>query len=318
MESPEYLLGGYHRVGGGGGGGLASQLGAEKQGDHFVVEDLLDFSNEDEDEEEAFVCADAYETIAGNSADSSSASVITAVDSCNSSLSGHDARFPAEFRLSGDLSEPAYDELAELEWITNLGEETFSSEDIEKLHLISGIKPSSEAAPPPSSVSETPARGRARSKRSRAANVSWSSRLPILSSSSSESDAIAAPPPKPVKKKEAAPAAAVARRKCLHCEAEETPQWRAGPMGPKTLCNACGVRYKSGRLVPEYRPAASPTFIVSEHSNSHRKVLQLRRQKEQQQPLQLHLRRRPEELGNGGGDEFLIHDHIGIDFRELI
>jgi hypothetical protein len=22
-----------------------------------------------------------------------------------------------------------------------------------------------------------------------------------------------------------------------------TPVWRAGPQGPKTLCNACGVRY---------------------------------------------------------------------------
>ncbi|GAB2276765.1 hypothetical protein Dimus_011481 [Dionaea muscipula] len=65
-------------------------------------------------------------------------------------------------------------------------------------------------------------------------------------------------------------------RKCLHCEMSQTPQWRAGPLGPKTLCNACGVRYKSGRLFPEYRPAASPTFVPSLHSNSHRKVLQMR------------------------------------------
>ncbi|KAJ6711524.1 GATA TRANSCRIPTION FACTOR 9 [Salix purpurea] len=71
-------------------------------------------------------------------------------------------------------------------------------------------------------------------------------------------------------------------RRCLHCGAEKTPQWRTGPKGPKTLCNACGVRYKSGRLVPEYRPAASPTFVSAKHSNSHRKVLELRRQKEMQ------------------------------------
>ncbi|XP_047977799.1 GATA transcription factor 4-like [Salvia hispanica] len=73
--------------------------------------------------------------------------------------------------------------------------------------------------------------------------------------------------------------AEVARR-CTHCASEKTPQWRTGPMGPKTLCNACGVRYKSGRLVPEYRPAASPTFVLTQHSNSHRKVLELRRQKD--------------------------------------
>lgn len=71
-------------------------------------------------------------------------------------------------------------------------------------------------------------------------------------------------------------------RRCTHCASEKTPQWRTGPLGPKTLCNACGVRYKSGRLVPEYRPAASPTFVLTQHSNSHRKVMELRRQKEEQ------------------------------------
>ncbi|PIA28510.1 hypothetical protein AQUCO_06900048v1 [Aquilegia coerulea] len=66
------------------------------------------------------------------------------------------------------------------------------------------------------------------------------------------------------------------RRRCAHCGTEETPQWRMGPMGPKTLCNACGVRYKSGRLVPEYRPASSPTFNSQVHSNSHKKIVRMR------------------------------------------
>ncbi|CAA6656392.1 unnamed protein product [Spirodela intermedia] len=70
------------------------------------------------------------------------------------------------------------------------------------------------------------------------------------------------------------------RRRCTHCGVDKTPQWRAGPMGAKTLCNACGVRYKSGRLLPEYRPAGSPTFVSHIHSNSHRKVLEMRRKKE--------------------------------------
>uniref|UniRef100_A0A0D6QVA9 GATA transcription factor n=1 Tax=Araucaria cunninghamii TaxID=56994 RepID=A0A0D6QVA9_ARACU len=72
------------------------------------------------------------------------------------------------------------------------------------------------------------------------------------------------------------------QRRCSHCLVQKTPQWRAGPLGPKTLCNACGVRFKSGRLLPEYRPAVSPTFLSDVHSNSHRKVLELRRQKEEQ------------------------------------
>ncbi|CAL5069132.1 unnamed protein product [Urochloa decumbens] len=69
-------------------------------------------------------------------------------------------------------------------------------------------------------------------------------------------------------------------RRCSHCGVNKTPQWRAGPAGAKTLCNACGVRYKSGRLLPEYRPACSPTFVSTIHSNSHRKVLEMRRKKE--------------------------------------
>ncbi|KAG0478786.1 hypothetical protein HPP92_013505 [Vanilla planifolia] len=65
-------------------------------------------------------------------------------------------------------------------------------------------------------------------------------------------------------------------RRCTHCLSQKTPQWRAGPQGPKTLCNACGVRFKSGRLLPEYRPAKSPTFVSYMHSNSHKKVMEMR------------------------------------------
>lgn len=72
-------------------------------------------------------------------------------------------------------------------------------------------------------------------------------------------------------------------RRCSHCLVQKTPQWRAGPMGPKTLCNACGVRYKSGRLVPEYRPAGSPTFVNEVHSNSHKRILEMRRVKEMEE-----------------------------------
>ncbi|KAI8032743.1 GATA transcription factor 12 [Camellia lanceoleosa] len=66
------------------------------------------------------------------------------------------------------------------------------------------------------------------------------------------------------------------RRRCRHCQSEKTPQWRMGPEGPNTLCNACGVRYKAGKLVPEYRPAKSPSFDALKHSNFHRKILKRR------------------------------------------
>lgn len=31
---------------------------------------------------------------------------------------------------------------------------------------------------------------------------------------------------------------------CLNCSASRTPQFREGPEGPQTLCNACGVAYR--------------------------------------------------------------------------
>lgn len=65
----------------------------------------------------------------------------------------------------------------------------------------------------------------------------------------------------------------VAPKKCMHCEVTKTPQWREGPMGPKTLCNACGVRFRSNRLFAEYRPAASPTFVASLHSKDRKSVV---------------------------------------------
>ncbi|XP_056173564.1 uncharacterized protein LOC115690485 isoform X2 [Syzygium oleosum] len=93
-----------------------------------------------------------------------------------------------------------------------------------------------------------------------------------------------------------------ARRQCTHCESEKTPQWREGPLGPKTLCNACGVRYKTRRLVPEYRPAASPTFVSTQHSNSHRKVMELRRQKEASNSSH-------HQGGGGGGGQSYCQPH---------
>lgn len=44
---------------------------------------------------------------------------------------------------------------------------------------------------------------------------------------------------------------------CVVCGATETPLWRTGPQGPKTLCNACGVRWKKGKLYEGVSPSRS-------------------------------------------------------------
>ncbi|XP_074295634.1 uncharacterized protein LOC141623423 [Silene latifolia] len=68
-------------------------------------------------------------------------------------------------------------------------------------------------------------------------------------------------------------------KKCAHCETTKTPQWREGPLGRKTLCNACGVQYRHGRLFPEYRPLHSPTYDPSLHSHLPKKVEKMRLRK---------------------------------------
>ncbi|KAK6152560.1 hypothetical protein DH2020_012199 [Rehmannia glutinosa] len=325
------------------------RLSDAKNSDHFIIEDLLDFPNDD-----GMVAADGGVEAAWTGGTSTDSSAATAVDnSCNSSFSTAEPHFPAADiggpgggQFASELCVP-YDDMAELEWLSNFVDESFSSDDLQKLQLIQGMKARTnevsethqyqfqpEHTRPGSMLipSEMSVPAKARSKRSRAAPGNWTSRLLVVSPTptamSSSSDSSGKKPAAAQKKKEA-PAESSGGggegRKCLHCATDKTPQWRTGPMGPKTLCNACGVRYKSGRLVPEYRPAASPTFVLTKHSNSHRKVLELRRQKEmqraqqhQQQFLHHHHHHQNMMFDVTNGDDYLIHQHIGPDFRQLI
>ncbi|KAM3586537.1 hypothetical protein VKS41_001609 [Umbelopsis sp. WA50703] len=38
-------------------------------------------------------------------------------------------------------------------------------------------------------------------------------------------------------------------KKCLYCGSKSTPMWRRGPQGAGTLCNACGVKWKHGKIL---------------------------------------------------------------------
>ncbi|KAF9902237.1 hypothetical protein BX616_001995 [Lobosporangium transversale] len=39
------------------------------------------------------------------------------------------------------------------------------------------------------------------------------------------------------------------QKRCAYCECTTTPMWRRGPDGPSTLCNACGVKWKHGKIL---------------------------------------------------------------------
>ncbi|XXG64919.1 hypothetical protein AAC387_Pa05g2743 [Persea americana] len=49
-------------------------------------------------------------------------------------------------------------------------------------------------------------------------------------------------------------------RRCANCDTTSTPLWRNGPRGPKSLCNACGIRYKK-----EERRATTNTAAIEAH-----------------------------------------------------
>ncbi|RXH71340.1 hypothetical protein DVH24_018695 [Malus domestica] len=71
-------------------------------------------------------------------------------------------------------------------------------------------------------------------------------------------------------------------RKCQQCETEATPKWRSGPIGLKTLCNACWHRYEiSKKLVTQCCPASSHTFSKKLRSNRHRKLSNVLRKKQE-------------------------------------
>ncbi|KAJ7685561.1 white collar 2 type of transcription factor [Mycena polygramma] len=44
---------------------------------------------------------------------------------------------------------------------------------------------------------------------------------------------------------------------CITCGRTESPEWRKGPLGPKTLCNACGLRWAKQTKVQKLTEEAS-------------------------------------------------------------
>ncbi|KAF9544020.1 hypothetical protein EC957_000289 [Mortierella hygrophila] len=47
------------------------------------------------------------------------------------------------------------------------------------------------------------------------------------------------------------PASNSIQKRCGYCNCTTTPMWRRGPNGPSTLCNACGVKWKHGKIMQD-------------------------------------------------------------------
>ncbi|KAG4993949.1 hypothetical protein JHK86_030776 [Glycine max] len=242
----------------------------------FSMDDLLDFSNGEFQVGKDFDDYEEEEDEEKNSTSGSLQSQDRAEDDNNSNSTagggGHDYVF------AGELSVPA-DDVADLEWVSH-----FVDDSLPELSILYPIhcskktrvwaEPESRLSPA-QTVSKVPRKSRTEKPRKPNTRV-WSS-FTVFAGSVGFGELVTK---KQKKKVEAQSGGAQSLRRCSHCQVQKTPQWRIGPLGPKTLCNACGVRFKSGRLFPEYRPACSPTFCGHIHSNNHRRVLEMRWKKQ--------------------------------------
>ncbi|KAI9259436.1 hypothetical protein BDA99DRAFT_92887 [Phascolomyces articulosus] len=65
-------------------------------------------------------------------------------------------------------------------------------------------------------------------------------------------------------------------KKCLYCGSKSTPMWRRGPQGAGTLCNACGVKWKHGKILTgssssDMNPPSTPSTATKERRGSSNK-----------------------------------------------
>ncbi|KAK9113026.1 hypothetical protein Scep_020545 [Stephania cephalantha] len=277
-------------------------VGAASNGvDEFLVDEFLDFSKDEQHESQEHKQEQQEQEEENRDCESVSSQE-------HKQNPTHD--FSQKTHLGSEFNVPT-DEMADLEWLSHFVDDSFS--EFDPTAAPPQFLGSNRAEPvtepeKPGSFHPVQVPARPRTKRSRAGSRVWPNATAVTAtstvttttttptsssaSSSSTSCLIFAAPSLEIPDGLGSTAAAAKRqrrnlgaealsaRRCSHCGSQKTPQWRAGPRGAKTLCNACGVRFKSGRLLPEYRPACSPTFSSEIHSNSHRKVLEMRRKKE--------------------------------------
>ncbi|KAK9201919.1 hypothetical protein WN944_017128 [Citrus x changshan-huyou] len=69
------------------------------------------------------------------------------------------------------------------------------------------------------------------------------------------------------------------KKSCTDCHTTRTPLWRGGPAGPRSLCNACGIRYRKTKkralLGRDKGRAQKRKRKYSSNSNNHKGATKL-------------------------------------------
>ncbi|CAM8943269.1 unnamed protein product [Rhodiola kirilowii] len=62
------------------------------------------------------------------------------------------------------------------------------------------------------------------------------------------------------------------RRTCVDCNTTKTPLWRGGPAGPRSLCNACGIRHRKSKraLLASDERSKAKNKLKKKHTNARR------------------------------------------------
>ncbi|KAI3985948.1 hypothetical protein MKX01_039030 [Papaver californicum] len=70
------------------------------------------------------------------------------------------------------------------------------------------------------------------------------------------------------------------KKSCVDCQTSKTPLWRGGPAGPKSLCNACGIRYrKKRRAILGLKKEESDEIKKEKKDNHHHHKIQINNKK---------------------------------------
>ncbi|XP_054807982.1 GATA transcription factor 21-like [Prosopis cineraria] len=84
-------------------------------------------------------------------------------------------------------------------------------------------------------------------------------------------------------------------RVCADCHTTKTPLWRSGPTGPKSLCNACGIRQRKARRSMAAAAGAAPARENKVHKKQEIKKPLLKKKKKKR-------------MTDGGGKKVVLED----------